>query len=149
MYIFYSYLLRCDKSTATCQCPFGWTVDPLNGPCGKLVINTSDWQGLGRCPGVVTYSSNTVSSRSTFSDASMVQNYHDRIWVSMNPQSNATGRSAIYYYTWNPIDQPIALLSSRFKVFLSNQINYMTVYKNSIVFYPTKRFTASVTTFKF
>ena len=74
---------RCDRNTKICSCPFGWEFDENLGPCGKVSVNTSDWQGLGRCPGYVKYSnpSQVIDN---------IPNYHDRVYMSFNPNPTAS-----------------------------------------------------------
>lgn len=44
----------CDYKTGLCQCDHGFEFDSDMGPCGRIVVNTSDWHGLARCPGLVS-----------------------------------------------------------------------------------------------
>eukprot|EP01041_Mallomonas_annulata_P002290 gene2290-4453_t len=46
---------RCNRNNGSCICPYGWENDPDVGPCGRPAIPTSDWQGVSRCPGTVSY----------------------------------------------------------------------------------------------
>lgn len=100
-----------------CSCPFGWGLDPDIGPCGKLLVNTSTWPGLARCPGVVTLGKGTFIYPSK--DLGDRQNYPTRLYVSVNPTDHRKGESvsnlthsAIYHYTWNPTENDVALLRS-------------------------------------
>jgi hypothetical protein len=55
------------------------------GPCGKIVVNSSDWHGLARCPGL-------VSNDATKADWSNMYN-REFMYVSMNMRNTfyATG----------------------------------------------------------
>lgn len=44
----------CNYMTGLCDCDHGYEFDSDMGPCGRIVVNTSDWHGLARCPGVVS-----------------------------------------------------------------------------------------------
>ena len=95
-------LLPC---VCSCKCPFGWGLDPDLGPCGKLVVNTSTWPGLARCPGVVNV--HTDSRKYPAHDLGDRQNYDTRMYVSVNPTDHRKGQdasnltySAIYHYHW-------------------------------------------------
>jgi len=67
---------KCDYSNGKCTCPYGWSSDPDFGPCGQPTFNSSDWAGLGRCPGVI--------SRTTGADWSAWRN-PEKIYLSFNP----------------------------------------------------------------
>ena len=66
----------CDYATGLCSCPYGWGPSATKGPCGAPVINTSDWQGITRCPGTVSY-----PDREDWSDKRNIE----RIYIAVNP----------------------------------------------------------------
>lgn len=87
---------KCNFETGVCTCPFGWGFDADVGPCGRLQVNTSRWNGLARCPGV-------VAATSTNSDQSGRQNFETRIYLALNPsvnESNPYDTSGIYFFQW-------------------------------------------------
>ena len=66
----------CDYSTGTCECPYGWGYSATKGPCGAPVVNHSDWQGVTRCPGTVSY-----PDRDDWGDVRNVE----KLYVAVNP----------------------------------------------------------------
>ena len=101
----------------SCECPFGWGLDPDLGPCGQLLVNTSTWPGLARCPGLVNL--HTASSLHPAHELGDRQNYPTRMFVSVNPTDHRQGQSAgnltssaIYHYNWvatvNEVSMPPA-----------------------------------------
>ena len=93
---------ECDFASGVCTCPFGWTFDADAGACGKLQGNTSQWSGLARCPGTVSYFNRAASGKNSVYDDKA--NYNERIYVSLNPSpgNNLTFyNSYIASYEWN------------------------------------------------
>ena len=70
----------CHYDTMNCTCPFGWGYDPDFGPCGLVLVNTSDFLGLGRCPGIVY----TNDPTRVIDDH---PNYHERSYFTFNPDA--------------------------------------------------------------
>ena len=66
----------CNYETGLCDCDHGFEFDADMGPCGKIVVNTSDWHGLARCPGL-------VSNDEEKTDWSNIKN-REFMYVSMN-----------------------------------------------------------------
>eukprot|EP01033_Poteriospumella_lacustris_P009717 gene9717-6954_t len=102
---------KCDFDTGVCTCPYGWKFDRDMGPCGAVDVDTSDWGGLSRCPGLISPSMVSVVGRTkTTLDAK--PNYNTRFIVSMDPiPLNHTPTSITYVedlystiraYTWRP-----------------------------------------------
>ena len=77
----------CDYNTGMCKCSLGYEMDELIGPCGKISTQTSDWPGLGRCPG-------TVSKDAARTDLSGVSNYQ-RMYISSNALYNSANMATI------------------------------------------------------
>jgi hypothetical protein len=114
---------ECDFTTGTCSCPFGWKFDANIGPCGGLDVATSDWGGVGRCPGIIPASQVGVLGvkRKTLDN---VPNDDTRVVVSIDPiplnasQSTSTyvpdEFSTIRSYKWlpNTVNGPIFDLKS-------------------------------------
>ena len=67
---------RCDYDTGKCICNYGYEFDADTGLCGRPTINTSDWSGIARCPGVI--------SRSTGEDWRMKRNT-EKLYISVDP----------------------------------------------------------------
>ena len=93
---------KCDFSTGTCSCPYGWESDADLGPCGALVTNTSRWPGIGRCPGIVTFNSiGSVDKDTQDRDT----NHMAKMYISLDPVDylddfNRTINSTIWRFTW-------------------------------------------------
>lgn len=93
---------KCDFSTGICTCPFRWKYDANVGPCGQLDIPSSQWTGLGRCPGVIPLSlQNSDAKRTRDSDNA----YTPRVYLSFNPYFDVTNSSVdiystIRYFNW-------------------------------------------------
>lgn len=66
----------CNYETGLCQCDHGFEFDADMGPCGRIVVNSSDWHGLARCPGL-------VSNDQYRTDWSNIKN-REFMYVSMN-----------------------------------------------------------------
>lgn len=90
----------CNATTGTCECPFGWGFDADLGVCGGVVVPTSRWNGLARCPGVVDPGSATSEYKVTLDSRG---NYDTRVYISINPVGDNRTHSAIYYFTWRPV----------------------------------------------
>jgi len=73
----------CDPTTGTCTCAFGWGPDPDLGPCGRVIANSSDYSGIGRCPGLISNTGNDVNGDKL--DLSLKQNHLTRVYLSLNP----------------------------------------------------------------
>ena len=84
----------CDYSTGTCECPYGWEYSATKGPCGAPVVNHSDWQGVARCPGTVSYPERT--------DLGDVRNV-EKLYIAVNPgngfNNHANTLSSIVMYS--------------------------------------------------
>eukprot|EP01038_Epipyxis_sp_PR26KG_P007810 gene7810-10608_t len=98
---------ECDFTSGTCKCPYGWGFDPDIGPCGKLIVNTSSWGGLARCPGLTSFTKDAFSGK--YVNELNRMNYNTRIYLSFNPMSNGSvanatdyNNSFISYFDWNP-----------------------------------------------
>lgn len=101
---------KCNFATGICECPYGWGFDGDIGPCGKLIIPSSQWGGLARCPGVITANDLTSDAKIALDGT---PNYLTRVYLSVNPtpQNNSElnntygtlANSAIYHYTWSPV----------------------------------------------
>jgi hypothetical protein len=88
----------CDYSTGQCVCDPLFGPDADMGPCGRLKVITSDWQGMWHCPGAVGL--DLVSS------AKATQRSDEYIYVSWNTD-NATffNRSVIERFKYgSPVD---------------------------------------------
>ena len=70
---------KCVYASKKCTCPFGWESDATYGPCGKITTNTSDFLGIGRCPGLVRYDNLAVIDN--------IPNYHDKAYIVFNPDA--------------------------------------------------------------
>lgn len=89
---------RCDYSTGACTCPYGWGPDPDLGACGGVVANSSQWAGIGRCPGVITY--NTMGSVGMASYDGQA-NYKPRFYISFDPYTDiGSENSTIWSFLW-------------------------------------------------
>mmetsp|Transcript_3943 Transcript_3943/g.6672 ORF Transcript_3943/g.6672 Transcript_3943/m.6672 type:complete len:1204 (-) Transcript_3943:99-3710(-) len=66
----------CDYNTGTCECPYGWEYSATKGPCGAPVVNHSDWPGVTRCPGTVSYPDRN--------DLGNVRNV-EKLYIAINP----------------------------------------------------------------
>jgi len=87
---------KCDFRSGVCQCPDGYGPDPDFGPCAKLTPQTSKFNGIGRCPGV-------VSIEGSFFDGTKFLNkptHNPRFYMSENPLLN-TSKSEVVFYEWN------------------------------------------------
>ena len=89
---------RCDFTTGTCTCPYGYESDSNLGPCGQITYNTSQFQGLSRCPGVVDFYQRDSSG--TWIDLQQAENYSPRMYLSLNP-TYVSNDQQIYKSTTN------------------------------------------------
>ena len=90
---------QCDFATGNCLCPSGYGLDPDRGPCAKLTPVTSKFNGIGRCPGLVSISGNNFDSSKA--DLSQVPSHIPRIYMSINPTSATSSTKAyVVYYDW-------------------------------------------------
>ena len=107
----------CNFTDARCTCPFGWGFDADFGPCGAPVINTSDWPGVARCPGIIPVNFDVFPDGKA-TEQSARQNYQTRIYVSNNPLNpdredlTNLSYSMIYYYDWAPTDKVISIVET-------------------------------------
>ena len=103
---------QCDYSTGQCVCPKGYGLDPDIGPCGKIVPKSSKFNGIGRCPGIVSVNGNNLDGTKT--DFSEKYSHMPRIYISRNP-IDVSARSSLVYYTWttNPDQFPLIDQSTR------------------------------------
>ena len=88
----------CDFTTGQCVCPFGWTFDATLGACGLLQVNTSRFNGIARCPGVIDSASIGSSSKTSYDNKA---NYNTLIYMAMNP-ADPLEYSKIYSFQWQP-----------------------------------------------
>jgi hypothetical protein len=123
---------QCDFSSGSCICPYGWGFDADIGICGKLIVNTSRWSGLARCPGIISWYEETsyLPKKGVSRDKSSRQNYRTRIYISLNPTDHRVGLSklnstvsTIYYYIWEPSDTYIGIDESQYTHFLNLSSN--------------------------
>ena len=91
----------CDYTTGRCECPYGWEASATKGPCGQPVVNHSDWEGVARCPGTVSYPDKN--------DLGSVRN-DEKLYIAVNPgngfNNHANTKSSIVMYTmtYNGLD---------------------------------------------
>ena len=89
----------CDFTTGTCLCPSGYGLDPDKGPCAKLAPATSKFNGVGRCPGLVSVSGSNFDG--TKVDMSQMPSHAPRLYMSINPvSSTSTTKAYVVYYDW-------------------------------------------------
>lgn len=88
----------CNFETGVCQCPPGWGFDPNLGECGRFLVNSSAWTGIGRCVGLIDVSD--VGKGSGKVNLDLQPNYPVQAYVSMNPLYTPDNLSAIYLFPW-------------------------------------------------
>ena len=95
---------RCDFTTGICKCPYGYESDSNLGPCGQITYNTSQFQGISRCPGVVDYFQRDSSG--VWIDLQQAENYSPRLYLSLNP-SYVSNDQQFYKSTFNNMTKSV------------------------------------------
>lgn len=96
----------CNFYDAQCTCPEDWRNSADGGPCSELAPESSDWDGLQSCPGLIFASSSPASvSYKPVTRKDLLSS--QRMYMSMNhdPGTYTGGRSktsTIERFDWDP-----------------------------------------------
>lgn len=87
----------CDYKSGECKCPLGWTLDPDLGPCAKLAANSSDSNGIARCPGTVH--AQLDNTKGYYPSRDSQQSHPARVFMSSNRQDGVS-KSRLIWHEW-------------------------------------------------
>jgi len=93
----------CDYGTGVCQCPHGWTLDPDLGPCAKQSANSSNSNGISRCPGTVH--SQIDNAKGYYPQRDSQLSRPPRVFMSTN-RAEGVGMSRLIWHDWQA-DPPL------------------------------------------